>query len=112
MDCSLPAFETSRPRSWAGAASFPGVSAPNSRSPAVARRLPRPTTCSAGAMCNRRVTACIREFGARGRAVRRGQGRDERAPGSCEAPSWGDKARPGGGWGGEGLVAARNLAMR
>jgi len=47
-----------------------GVSASNSRSPAVARRLPRRTTLSAGAKCNRRVTARIREFDARGWAVR------------------------------------------
>jgi hypothetical protein len=36
----------------------------------VARRLPRPTFDPAGAMCNCRVTARIREFGARGRAAR------------------------------------------
>jgi len=38
---------------------------------AVARRLPRPTIESTGARCNRRVTALIREFDARGWAVRK-----------------------------------------
>src|SRR5205085_9940346 len=39
---------------------------------------------AAGARCNRRVTTRIREFGARGRAVRCRQGRDERAQGGGE----------------------------
>ena len=65
--------------------------------PAVARRLPRLTLVSAGATCNRRVTARIREFGARGRVARLGQGRDERAPGGSEAPVCCIRPTAGGG---------------
>ena len=65
--------------------------------PAVARRLPRLTLVSAGATCNRRVTARIREFGARGRVARLGQGRDERAPGGCDAQVR-SRSTAGGGW--------------
>jgi hypothetical protein len=43
-----------------------------------------------------RVTARIREFGARGRAVRSSQGRDERAPGGCEGAECSTTARAGG----------------
>ena len=48
----------------------PGVSASNSRSPAVARRLPRRTTSRLERDATAVFTARIREFDARGRAVR------------------------------------------
>lgn len=53
---------------------------------------------SAGAMCNRRVTARIREFGARGWVVRRTQGGDERAPEGREALRCCIRPTAGGGW--------------
>jgi hypothetical protein len=52
---------------------------------------------SAGARCNRRVTLRVREFGARGWAVRCRQGRDERAQGGGEAPLCSIRPTAGGG---------------
>jgi hypothetical protein len=52
---------------------------------------------SAGARCNRRVTTRVREFGARGRAVRCRQGRDEHAQGGGEAALCCIRPTAGGG---------------
>lgn len=105
-----------------GSCGRPGGSAPNSRSSAVARRLPRPTI-HRRKRCATAVSRSAFVSSAREGGGAQCQGRDERAPGVREAPSALGLPRVVGGCEGDRvhigacgrrvlLVAARDLATQ